>query len=507
MKNIFYVNELWKKIVDVARQYPEKIVLSDTRKNTCTYAEFIRNVDAYALLLQARGVQRGERVLFLEKPNIRGIEIFFALYRVGAVVVIADPAMGQENFINRATFSNVAHVVIDPALYCLSRIPGVIRLIRKYKPSIPHIPPHQFKLVSLPYKVTQSVITHEDVPIHSDSDALIIFTSGTTSIPKGVVHSFKSLESTLHLIKDEIKAESHHRFFSSQLHFSIIALMSGASAILDTNTEFSARRFLGVVRAYSPTHVFLLPLEGERLYNFCSRLHTQLPICIETIMFGSAPVLVGFLERFKKVVPAHTQVLSIYGSTEILPVCICSAEEKIMYKGQGDYLGRILPGIKIDCSNDELMISGSNLCVRYLHEENNLSFFASGDLGFITPDSQVILSGRKKDMIIKGNHNVYPALFESTISKIPGVKNCALIGIYNHQIQDEQIILCIEHMSHPLRDVMTLKNKIMDELRSGPYSIDFYALPDKIIFTELPVSGRSHKINKQALRVKISKMI
>lgn len=495
-----YTNCLWNKISDNASTAPDKVVLRDTKGNERTYEAFVKNVTSYSLLLHSKGVQRGDRVLFLERPSIRAIEIFFAIYRTGAIAVIADPAMGRENFKSRVNFSDCKYVVLDPTLNILRRFPGAIALLRKLFSSIPDLTTLLPDIITLPSRAPLPRQQYTEAHTEDFADALIIFTSGTTSEPKGVVHTFKSLSQTLALIQDKINTGNTDVFLSSQLHFSIIALMSGATAIIDTNPKFSAREYLSNVSHLKPTHTFLLPAEGQQITSLLASKERTLPTTLKCVMFGSAPVLSGFLDRFSKIAATETEILCIYGATEILPIAITTAKEKLAYVDGGDFLGTPLPGVSIEVVAGEFLVSGPNLCSRYLHETQNLKQFISGDLGYISQNGHMVLGGRKKDMIIKDHHNVYPSMFEPTISKIRGVKNCALVGIYNETKQDEEIHLCVEKDHEAISNNDLFIAHLRKALSSGEYSIDSYAFPDKIHVMELPLSGRSRKIDKSALK-------
>lgn len=494
-----YTNRIWESVVEKATLSPDKVVLRESTGRSCSYAELVSKVDAFAYELQQQGVQKGDRVLFLERPSIRALQIFFALYRVGAVAVIADPAMGRENFKSRVEFAGCQYVVLDPLLSNLRRIPGALSLVRAVYPDIPELHDPLPTVITLP-KHPQGSVSQAEIEVIPDlADALIIFTSGTTSVPKGVVHSFGSLFATLSLVQQKIHTDEDDIFFSSQLHFTIIALISGASAIVDMATTFKSRRFLSDLEKYKPTHTFLLPVEGQQLVHQMSRTAQTLPSTLQCVMFGSAPVYSAFLKRFMKVVPEETDVLCIYGSTEILPISITSAKEKIRYAKPGDHLGQPLPGISVEVREEEFLVSGPNLCARYLHEKDPLPYFTSGDIGHIDPEGSLVLTGRKKDMIIKDHYNIYPALFETTITKIPGVIDAALVGVYNTEQEDEEIHLCVEKEDRERSDAAFTKY-LEDALTSGEYSIDRYALPDEIHIMTLPRNGRSRKVDKQALR-------
>ena len=97
-------------------------------------------------------------------------------------------------------------------------------------------------------------------------------------------------------------------------------------------------------------------------------------------------------------------------------------------------------------------------------------------------------------MIIRRNLNIYPAIYEATINRIEGVTEAVLVGIYDDTIHDEKVYLVIEGTPN------LTKNIILNQLKTGIYSIDNEALPDDILFMQLPRSGRQHKVNKGAIR-------
>ncbi|NJL74875.1 MAG: hypothetical protein HC892_07440 [Saprospiraceae bacterium] len=96
-------------------------------------------------------------------------------------------------------------------------------------------------------------------------------------------------------------------------------------------------------------------------------------------------------------------------------------------------------------------------------------------------------------MIIRGNFNIYPGLYEPTIHKIKGVKEAVMIGLYNHQKADEEVILVIDGE----KDMTS--QEVMKQLTFGAYSIDKEAIPDRIVFMKIPHSGRQNKIDRKLL--------
>jgi acyl-CoA synthetase (AMP-forming)/AMP-acid ligase II len=346
-----------------------------------------------------------------------------------------------------------------------------------------------------------NIIDIKEVIVDSGEDAVIVFTSGTTAMPKGVVHTYSSILATLNLINDDLKPVESDIFYASQLYFLFIAFLTGATAILPQHQKFQPKIFAHNLKNFNVTKAYALPAECEELITFYGSYGGMLPAKLKSLMLGSAPVLTGFLSRLQKITSPNTEVLCVYGTTEILPISRVTMMEKLAFTGKGDLLGAPFSSVKVRIDGDEIVASGPNLCRSYF-DSQPLDEYRTGDLGTIDDMGRLVLLGRKKDMIIRGNFNIYPTLFESVITGIYGVKQCALIGMYRHDKSDEEIILVVE--TDTTEPEEQFRARLKRELASGPYSIDAYAQPDRIVFMQLPLSGRSRKVDKNVLREKIA---
>jgi acyl-CoA synthetase (AMP-forming)/AMP-acid ligase II len=221
-------------------------------------------------------------------------------------------------------------------------------------------------------------------------------------------------------------------------------------------------------------------------------------------LIGGAPVHVPLLRRLHEVLTPVTRVLGIYGMTEILPVASVSLEEKLAYQGAGDLLGTLMPNVHARIGEGgELLLRGPALFDRYLGGPP-VTEHATGDLARIE-DGRVVLLGRAKDMIIRGESNIYPELYEPVIERIPGVRRCALIGQYRERLADEYVVLVVEPEVGVNAD--ELRTRVRDELLVGDYRIDATAQPDEILIMPLPEAGRLSKVDKTALRTLVQERL
>ena len=173
-------------------------------------------------------------------------------------------------------------------------------------------------------------------------------------------------------------------------------------------------------------------------------------------------------------------------------------QHKINSNSDGDLLGTVADGVSVKIIDNEIYVSGKNLFNRYLGLDKVLEHH-TGDLGTIE-NNRLLLLGRKKDMIIRRNSNIYPSIFESTISNIHGIRNCAMVGIYSNELEDEKIYLAVEKDERSKESKKDFEKRIFSELTYGEHTIDKSALPDKIIIMGFPLSGRTQKIDKNKIK-------
>ena len=184
------------------------------------------------------------------------------------------------------------------------------------------------------------------------------------------------------------------------------------------------------------------------------------------------------------------------------PVASVDMMEKLAWQGEGDLVGAPLPGSRARIGEDgELYVAGDQLCDRYLGSES-LTEVATGDLARLDDDGRIVLLGRVKDMIIRGRFNIYPALYEGKIAEIPGVARCALIGVWDEHLGDERVVLVLEPAVKEMNPIQ-LRRRVELALRADAL-VDTLALPDEILVMPLPESGRTHKIDRNALRRKLA---
>ena len=279
------------------------------------------------------------------------------------------------------------------------------------------------------------------------------------------------------------------------------ALLAGAQVVVP-RIGARAPEVLNLLHRSRATHAFFVPSDLLRMVTYCEQHGRSLPDSLRQIVLGSGPVDRPLLARLLPFLRGGTRVRSVYGLTEMAPVASVDMMEKLAWQGEGDLVGAPLPGSRARIGEDgELYVAGDQLCDRYLGSES-LTEGATGDLARLDDDGRIVLLGRVKDMIIRGRFNIYPALYEGKIAEIPGVARCALIGVWDEHLGDERVVLVLEPAAKEMNPIQ-LRRRVELALRADAL-VDTLALPDEILVMPLPESGRTHKIDRNALRRKLA---
>ncbi|GAB0174959.1 MAG: class I adenylate-forming enzyme family protein [Candidatus Altimarinota bacterium] len=412
-------------------------------------------------------------------------QIILAGLRSGSVACLIDPEGGNAIVKNQILEAKVQYIFIEGKIFdifFLTRNP-LLQLPVQYV--IVGFSVFGFRRKKILCGISE-VHLPETKKLNENEPSIIVFTGGTTDVPKGVVHTHKSLVATAQNLLPLFSLVK--RMYVDMPHFLLFGLLLGIPMVTGKN-RFSSRKVFSIIKKYNVDGYFSPPYR----YNFLIK-KGYVPASLKHIYIGSAPVYYGFLTRLISILKGDQNIHCIYGMTEILPIAMIDGREKLDFGNvAGDILGRVYGNIEVKCRNQEFLVKGPHVSAGYLGDTKK-EYISTGDCGYIS-DGLLVLTGRKKDMIIRKDFNIYPALYESIISKIPGVIEVALVGVYESKNADEKIFLFLE-----VSGIVYKKETILSLLKKGKYSIDEFALPDEILFMNLPRKGRQKKIDKETLR-------
>ncbi|MEZ4316795.1 MAG: class I adenylate-forming enzyme family protein [Myxococcota bacterium] len=428
---------------------------------------------ALARHFRAQGVATGDRVVLLVPPGPDFAASLLGLAWIGAVPVLLEPQQAPGAYAARIASVDARFAVVDPRLPWVWRIPGLQGLLtRRGRPIPPR--PGAARWLPVPRHARGSV---PPVDRSDDDDALIVFTSGTTSAPKAVIHTHGNLPHWLTAVRTlvgDLDLDSYLAETPQQIFY---ALLLGVTCHLVPGT--GEARVAKAARAMQE-HRIQGWFGSPWLWKQWVEGGGTVPDSLRAVLLGSSPVTRRFLHDFLPRVPASTTVRCVYGLTEIGPAATVDGREKADTEVHGDWVGRLTPSTRARIDDGVLKLASPALARRYGATPVG-EWLDTGDLAELS-ERGIVLRGRSKDMILRRAVNLYPGVLEPLVQ---GPEEVALVGVYDHDRADERVVLCF----------------VGPEPRDPAGALGPEAAPDHVLRVEaMPRSGRQNKVDKGPLR-------
>ncbi|MEU6478108.1 class I adenylate-forming enzyme family protein [Streptomyces sp. NPDC047017] len=437
--------------------------------------------DRYAAALHARGIGRGGTVGVAVRPGPRALAVLLAVHRLGARAAVLDPGAGPDVLRARLALAEPGLVLADATAQAVA---GWARpLARRAHLALPDLA-GLGPVVTVGPRLPGCAPALDDGaraavpprPVDEDADAVVVFTSGTTSRPRAVVHTRSSLAAGMATVTELVRPRAGRPVLGGTFFVLVPSLASGAPVALPAR---SPRVLARQLRELSPQATYLTPPQLRsalaRGARFTGRVWT-----------GSAPASASLLTRVKQA--GAQEAWGVYALTELFPAAAVEQAEKAAHTGGGDLAGAALPGVeaKVD-GTGELLVSGPAARDRYLGEEPD-RWVATGDRARLE-EGRIVLEGRVKDMVLRRAENIYPGLYEPSL-QVPGVELAVLVGVPAGD-GDERLVAVVQ----PERGV---GRRELRAALAGPLERMGSARPDAVLLAEVPLSGRSRKPDRAA---------
>ncbi|MFI9237211.1 class I adenylate-forming enzyme family protein [Streptomyces sp. NPDC053079] len=437
--------------------------------------------DRYAAALHARGVERGGTVGVAVRPGPRALAVLLAVHRLGLRAAVLDPGAGPEVLRARLALARPDVVLADAAAQAVAgwarplarrarlALPDLAGLgpVATVGPRLPGCAP------ALNAGLSGTALPR---PVDEDGDAVIVFTSGTTSRPRAVVHTRSSLAAGMATVTGLVGPRPGRPVLGGTFFVLVPSLASGAPVALPAR---SPRVLARQMRRLGPQATYLTPPQLRAALAAEARFTGR-------VWTGSAPASADLLTRVKNA--GADEAWGVYALTELFPAAAVEQADKAAFTGAGDLIGAPLPGVRARTGEaGELLLSGPAARDRYLGDEPD-PWVATGDRGRLE-DGRIVLEGRCKDMVLRRAENIYPGLYEPSLH-VPGVELAVLVGVPAGD-GDERLVAVVQ----PARGADP------DRLRAalaGPLDRMGSARPDALLFAGIPLAGRSLKPDRAA---------
>ena len=356
----------------------------------------------------------------------------------------------------------------------------------------------------------------EPAPVAPDDIAMLLNTSATTGKSKGVMLTAGSLAANYDRTPDWLGLQEDDVILCALPLYNTFGLNQCINAMTSTGTtlvllpRFDAGKCLEAIRRYACTFLPAVPTMLQKLLDQPGSRASALA-SLKLIMTGGAPVPAAMLARLKTVLNPAARVVTGYGLTEATAL-VTLTDVELGPDGavvRGRSIGRVLDGMWLGVADDqgrilatgetgEFVIRGPNLMKGYFRSPDDTAtalaggMLHTGDIGYLDADGYAYIVDRKKDIIIRGGQNIYPADIEEVLYGVRGVAEVAVVGVEDPLLGEVPIAYVAFAPGIELTSE-TLLARCREEL--APYKI-----PAEIRFmAELP-KGPTGKILRRELR-------
>lgn len=490
---------------DMAARHPEqRAVMFPTSRDAAgasqyavlTYRQLAEESDFLAAGLDAIGIGRGVKTVLMVPPSIEFFLLTFALFKVGAIPVLVDPGMGIKNlgvclieaesaaFIG-VTKAHVARVLFRWGSKSVNRLVTVGRRLGWGG--------YDLKQVIQIGRRRQTAVTspeekwapHEP---QADETAAILFTSGSTGVPKGAVYSHGNFSAQVRLLKQAFGIEPGEIDLCTFPLFALFAPALGMTAVIPRMdftkpARVNPREIDEPIKRFQINNLFGSPALLNRVGRALPGMAAEKWNSVKRVLSAGAPVSAAILERFSHRLPDGSQIFTPYGATESLPVAVIGSDEilretrQLTAQGAGTCVGRPVAGIEVRIIGitdqpipewdeslclppgeiGEIVVHGPMVTQQY-YNRPDLTQLAKildrtagrmrhrmGDVGYFDSTGRLWFCGRKSHRVVTPERTYFTEPVEGVFNTHELVFRTALVGIDRGGRLEP--VLCVERES------------------------------------------------------------
>ncbi len=503
-----------------------------------TFSQLNTESNQYAWGFYRLGIRKGDRVLLMVRPSLEFVGLTFALFKLGAVPVLIDPGMGVTNLLNSIKQVKPGAIVAIPLVH-------VIKTFRKeYFSSVKHC-------VTVGGKGFWEGPTLEEIqekekrdfPVcdtKKDDQAAILFTTGSTGPPKGVLYLHGMFNAQVKHIKSFYGVNETDVDMPAFPLFALFSAAIGMTCIIPEMdptkpAKVDPVKIIEAIENHGVTNTFGSPAIWKRVGEYAIKNGISLP-SIKRILMAGAPIPANVLDMFSQIMQPEADTFTPYGATEALPIASISGKERKLSEkrsrqGKGTCVGKAIPGnvikvIKItedviakwseelvlpDGEVGEIVVSGEVVTHEYfgMKERTELAkiyngdivWHRMGDVGYFDKDGLLWFCGRKAHRVIIKEKTLYSVPCEAIFNTHRDVFRSALVGVGTKG--NRRPVIIIEPQKGKMPRMPQRKREFISELLEKAKKYEHTEMIKDVLFhPSFPVDIRHNvKIFREKLEV------
>lgn len=453
-----------------------------------SFETLVKEAEYLAAGLKQVGIVRGMRTVLMVPPSLEFFALMFAMLKSGIVPVLIDPGMGLNNL------KTCLQEARPEAFVGVSKAHLARKILGWGKETI------QISVTVGPTFFWGGATLKEvrrngkKSPLKGVADTLpedlaaILFTSGSTGVPKGVVYQHRQFLAQIERIRETYQVQPGEVDLATFPPFALFDPALGMTSVVPwmdptKPAQVNPDYIFDAIERFQVTHMFGSPALLNRISRAGQAKQIQLP-SLRRVLSAGAPVPWQTLERMMALLPEGAEIFTPYGATECLPVASISsreilAETQILTReGKGVCIGKPVPGVEVaiipitdtpiaEWDNSlslpvgelgEIVVKGDNVTTAYFNRQasTDLAKIADsdgsvrhrmGDLGYRDEQGRIWFCGRKSHRVITPEGTLYTIPCEAIFNTHPAVYRTALVGV--GEPGQLQPVICVELEINP----------------------------------------------------------
>ncbi len=487
-----------------------------TENGSYTWMDIDMGAQIIASDLARMGVRRGTHVALCGVNSINWIITFYALQKLGAVAMLINPTQTASEIGNTALVGEAAYLCYGEMV----EMKGDETFVDDICESAGIPADHRYSFagsvdIKDRFKEYPEVANSFDIAVDPDDTVVMIFTSGSTGKPKGVLLSSYNLLNAGRYNCEDQTLRSDDRMCLILPLFHVFGLVAGlianamAGSVICIPRDIRTDTLLELISTQRCTIFHSVPTMLVALINNKNFESEKMSSLRCTIISGAAATEAQ-IKLFKQAMP-NDHFLSSYGLSEMAPVSISEyndSDEHVLHT-----VGKPVRNIDITIRSfetgeempwgetGEICIQGYNMMTGYYKaalQDQSIDadgWLHTGDLGYLDEDGYLCLSGRLKELIIRGGENIMPIQVESAMSELDVIDNVRVVGVPS-TFFGEEVAACIKLKEGAVFDETLIREQLSSKLAR-------FKMPTYIeVYDEFPLLG-SGKIDTVALKADV----